>query len=412
MGWKRGFCAALTTSFALSLTGLSVLAEPLPEHRAQFDADAALCRVDFMPDESTGGSPPVLSATVDLLADKLSLSLTGGQFVQSTFIWGDSRLEVAPGRSLAADELLETDLWIAIADAAQGELPVFWTVRDIDGEYSSARYDTLGPAQIGRTLALVCDVSGLTEVVSTEIEAQRAERRLGLTEAQVQYIRGVLFDQYGEPGAQPGSEVEFTVTDRRLISAHNAQEGRGPLPFITANTAEELLATTVRTEVPDPGRGDSAASVFTDWTLLEEDDAGACSIYSTASSSEGHSGARAPRMLFSVNVSDSGGLMAFELTTPNVFSSSEAIRAVIGGTSIPLTVEPASGAVVPRPLSDGRISNEITRSIRRAGEVYIDGISRESGSPVRLTYSAMGFTAAFREMARECNRPGILGWIE
>lgn len=412
MGWKREFCVALTTSLAFALTGLSVFAEPLPEHRAQYDAEAGLCHIEFLPDEATGNSSPVLSATVELLSDKLSLSLSGGQFVQSMFIWGDRRLEVTLGRSLTADELLETDLWTAIADAAQGELPAFWTVRDIDGEYSSARYDALGPVQIGRTLALVCDFGGLTEGVSTEIEAQRAERRLGLSEAQVLYIRRVLFERYGEPGAQPGSEVGFTVTDRRLISAHNAQEGGEPWPFLTANVAQKLLATAVRVEAPASGGKDSAVSTFTDWTLLVDDDAGACSIYSTAASSEGYLGAALPSMLFRVSVSDAGGLMAFELTTPNVFSSSEAIRAVIGGTVIPLTVEPASGAIVPRPLSDGRISNDITRSIRSASEIYIDGVSRDSGSPVRLVYSAMGFTAAFREMARECNRPGVLGWIE
>jgi hypothetical protein len=394
-----------------SLTS-QVDATPLPRHKVIFDVTASECHVDFLGDASSGQAPPSLRVTFGMLSERVSVALIGGVFLEEVFLFSDTRYAFRPIRSISPNRLQEDLFWLQLSTAAEQESPIYFTVRDDKNLYSSIRYDQLGPKQIARTVALACGAEMPEAIPESEIEALRAEERLKLTDSDVAHIRRILVSRHGEPGMLVGREARFTITDRRLISLSNA-DGAGPgSEYLTAERAAELLSAQVELpqQVPTPA-GASQIAEFRDWSLWSERDDAVCSILSPVQTSIGYNGAIRPVMRFAVDRADSGGLMFFELTRPNPFASG-AISANIDGQRVDLSIEPSTGALVPRPLSDGRLSNEFMVLMRQGSSITIDGTAIDTGQPLSLTYSALGFTAAFREMSRLCNRSGILGWIE
>lgn len=392
-------------------TPLPAEATPLPGHAVTLDAAAAACHVDFRPDAGTGDTPPQLRVTADMLDGRLSLRLSGGSFSEQVFLWSGPPQDFRPVVDVPADRLAEAPLWADLGAAAEQGASIYFTVRDGLGAYSSARFDALSPALIARTVALACDVEVPGAVPATEIEALRAERRLALSEADIAHIRRVLVSRFGEPGVQVGREPDFTITDRRLIGLYNGTDA-GPGPeYLTAGAAAALLAEQPRMPAaPPPPDGAEIVAQRRDWTVYSEAGGAECSIMSPAQSATGYGGGVRPVMRFAVDRSGTDGLMEFELTRPNPFAPG-AVVATIDGQRVDLFVEPTTGALAPRPLADGSLSNAFTTLLRQGEVVTIEGIAADTGSPVVLEYSTFGFTAAFREMAQRCNRPGILGWI-
>ena len=406
-----GAAAGAWAQSVLDMPAAAPEAMPLPGHAVMFDAAAAACHVDFRADAVTGDTPPQLRVTADMLGGRLSLRLSGGDFSEQVFLWSGPPQDFRPVLDVPAYRLTEAPLWVDLMSAAGQGASVYFTVRDGLGAYSSARYDALSPALIARTVALACDVELPGAPPAFRIEALRAERRLGLSEADVAHIRRVLVSRFGEPGVPAGREPAFTITDRRLIGQFNATAA-GPGPeYLTAEGAAALLAEQPRMpEAPPIPDGAEVIAQYRDWTVYSEAGGAVCSIVSPAQSATGYTGSVPLVMRFSVDRSGTGGLMVFELTRPNPFASGS-IVATLDGQRIDLFVEPATGALAPRPLADGRLSNAFTTLMGQGQRVTIEGIAADTGNPVVLGYSAFGFTAAFREMAQRCNRPGILGWI-
>lgn len=385
--------------------------QPLPDHRAHFSAETAKCSVEFIPDATTGDNPPELGLSVDMLSEEIDMQLVGASYNDQIFLWGDTRMEMRPLRGVSAEELKADMLWQGMDAAFQEGAPVFWTVQDIGGGYSSARYDKLSPAQIARTLALVCNLAGLNPPVPTEIEAKRGEARLALTDENILHIRRILFSVYGEPGAQPGTDSEWTITDRRLIGVYNAENNLDSGNYLTSEAVNDLLARTPDYKTLEPEINGVLSATYQDWRVFSEESGATCSVMTPAQTMSGYMGIERPFMRFSVNRSGSGGLMAIELSRPNAFAPDAPVRAIIDGQSTNLMTESTSGALVPQPLANGRLSNSFTVQLRRGREIVIEGTSGETNEPIRMTFSALGFTAAFREMSDICDRPGVMGWI-
>ena len=57
------------------------------------------------------------------------------------------------------------------------------------------------------------------------------------------------------------------------------------------------------------------------------------------------------------------------------------------------------------------MSNALMQSLRRGKLVAIQGVTA-GGEPAGVAFSAIGFSAAFAAMAKDCNRPGVMAWIE
>lgn len=386
--------------------------QALPGHIVRYDVEAGSCSINFLPDETTGANPPELQFTVDMIKELVSFQLSGGIYTSQIFLWGESRTTFSPIKSATSQNLRQNPLWISMEDAQSQSEPTYWTVQHNDGDYSSARYDDLTPGQIARTLAIGCNFFDLDPITPTLVEAKLAERRLDLTLDQIRHIKAVLTSAYGESGTQPGTSGDWTITDRRLIGLFNQDNEQNIGEYLSEATVAELLELEpiLQTDIQESSR--TTASAFANWSVYLEETGGICSIESAATKVSGYPVNIIPIMRLSLARSDTGGLMAFDLTQPNNFEPSASIRAVIDGRPIELMIETSGGALVPRPLPDGRLSNEFTTSLRRGNEIIIEGTAMETGDPIRLEYSAQGFTAAFREMSGLCERPAVLGWIQ
>lgn len=411
--WTNKTCGALWlfTVASVLLFPEPSSSQPLPDHKVRFSAETATCSVSFIPDATTGDNPPELELSVDMISEEVDMQLVGASYTDQIFLWGDTRIEVRPLRGVSVEELTADMLWQGMGAASKEGTPVYWTVQDVGGGYSSARYDDLSPTQIARTLSLACNLTDLNPPVPTEIEAKRGEARLELTDENIVHIRRVLFSLYGEPGAQPGTGSEWTVTDRRLIGIYNVENKLDSGNYLTLTAVADLLERSPILKTVEPDLNGVERAIYQDWRVYSEDSGATCSVMTPAQTMSGYTELVRPFMRFSVSRSGSGGLMAIELSRPNAFAPSTPVRAIIDGQSINLMTEPASGALVPRPLADGRVSNSFTVQLRRGREIVIEGTSLKTDEPMRLTFSALGFTAAFREMSDICNRPGVLGWI-
>lgn len=386
--------------------------QALPEHLVQYDVETGRCSIKFLPDETTGASPPQLQLTVDMITELVSFQLSGGIYTSQIFLWGDSRSTFNPIWNATSQVLRQNPLWISMEDAQSQSAPIFWTVQQNDGDYSSARYDDLTTGQIARTLAIGCKFYDLDPITPTLVEAKLAEDRLDLTLDQIRHIKGVLTSAYGEPGTQPSTSSGWTITDRRLIGLYNQDREQNLGEYLSEAAVAELLALEPSLQSDIQGFRKTATAAFTNWSVYLEESDGICSIETAATTASGYPINIIPIMRLSIARSDTGGLMAFDLAQPNNFEPSASIRAVIDGRPIELMVETSGGALVPRPLPDGRLSNEFTTRLRRGNEIMIEGTAMDTGGPIRLKYSAQGFTAAFREMSSLCERPAVLGWIQ
>jgi len=396
--------------FALFFCGASY-AEALPPHSVSFSPEDADCAVSFIPDATSGNNPPQLEIIVNMLSQRLSLSLIGDVYKDQVFLWGNTRTQFSEMRNIESKDLVEDELWLALQQAELEKEPVYWTVQDTNDGYSSARYNNLSPDQIARTLALACNLNNINAPTPTEIEALQTEKRLNLSDESVRYIRRVLFSLYGEQGAEPGEGRDLTLTDRRLIGMYNSEHEISAGEYLTAAAAAELLQKKPTLRMPDQEKGSVEKSIHVDWRLTIQGEGTTCTITTPAKATAGYTGTTLPLMRFSASRSGSGGLIAIDLSQPNIFAPAAPVRAVIDGSSIELMIESTTGALVPRPLADGRLSNDFTVKLRRGREIMIEGVSRETGKPMMITYSALGFTAAFRDMSESCDRAGILGWI-
>lgn len=390
----------------------SASGKTLPPHQVTFEPQEATCSVDFLAAATTGTTPPRLQFQVGMLEGLVSLFVVGGSYQEQILLWGDTSVDLSAVRSVRPEEFRAETFWIQLGNISKGDTPFFVTVRDTSGAYSSARYEGLSQDQVSRTLAVACGFRGFEPSAPTVWEASLAEKSLALPDSDIQHIRRILAQRYGEPGASPGEGSTFTVTDRRFILQFNEENDFGPSEYLSAEGAARLLAEEVRLEQPRPATGGDLVSVHRDWAVYSEAGGETCSVMTAAAAATGYSGVEVPMMRFSVARDATGGLMAIELSRPNNFSPNAPINAFIDGQSIALFIEPSSGALVPRPLEDGRLSNEFTLMLQQGREVVIEGTARDTGTALLLGFSALGFTAAFREMAATCGRPAVLGWIQ
>jgi hypothetical protein len=155
--------------------------------------------------------------------------------------------------------------------------------------------------------------------------------------------------------------------------------------------------------------GEVVVGTFGDWVQVRSADGNTCRISTTATDVAGADATT--RMEFAVGRGDKGGRMAIDLAKPNPFNGGAAIVAKVDEDAFNLMVEPTSAALIPQPMADGSMSNAMMVAIRRGAQVVIQG-SGAAGSPVGVAFSAKGFSAAFAAMAKDCNRPGVMGWIE
>lgn len=392
--------------------GAVLHAQELPKHSASFSILNNSCEITFEPDEMLGNHPPQLLIKRLYFTDRFDVLLTGFTFTEQTFVSGGERAQFATLLDLTVEQLTQSPLWVNLELANVNGEPSFFTTRDPSGAYSSSRYENLTPDQISRTISLACQFSGFDQPILSDLEALNNEKQLRLSNSEINQIRSSLFNLYAEPGSTPGTSTDFTSTDRRFIALFNSDEGYDEREFLAQAAVDKLLRTSTRAIAPRIEGNLKLTSTFDDWNVYTNSDGNICQISTISQTDTSTESTAEYRMNFSVSRNDTGGMMAIEILSPNPFRVDDAITATIGGISIPLITEPSSGAVVPRPLTDGRVSNELTRRLRLGREIIIQGTRSDTSESLQTSFSAVGFTAAFRKMANDCNRQGTLGWLD
>lgn len=383
----------------------------LPAHSVSFDAGRALCRIVLEPADATGTAPPRLFLSYDMMKPSLSFGLQGDDITEAVLIRQGVRHPFVAQEGLTLTALQKDPIWSEIAAGPATSESLYLTIKDTQGAYSSARYDTLSQEGILRLAGLACGVEGLTVEARTPVEHRAAEARLGLSDADRLHLRRVLAARYGEAGADPGTGTSFTVTDRRFIAQMNTEEGYPSGEYLWPASVSAILAEAVKEPAPNPtvADGEAELSRFDDWVVLGDAAKGACRVVTMATVSEGVDPGL--RMQFAITRAGSGGMMAIDLVTPNPFRGDMPLAAVIDGQGFPLAVEPVSGAVIPQLQPDGSLSRDLFLALRHGKAVTIQGISAKTNAPARLDFSAMGFVSAFKAMATACDRAPVMGWI-
>ncbi len=390
----------------------AVPAADLPAHSVSFDAARALCRIVLEPADATGTAPPRLFLSYDMLKPALSFGLQGENITEAVLIRQGVRHPFVAQEGLTLAALQADPIWSEIDPGPATSESLYLTVKDTQGAYSSARYDTLSQEGILRLAGLACGVEGLTVEARSPVEHRAAEARLGLSDADRLHLRRLLASRYGEPGADPGTGTSFTVTDRRFIAQLNDEEGYPSGEYLWPEAVSAILAEEVKQPAPSPSVADGEAELsrFADWVVLGDSAKGACRVVTMATVSEGADPGL--RMQFAISRAGSGGQMAIDLVTPNPFRPDMPLAAVIDGQGFPLVVEPVSGAVIPQLQPDGSLSRDLFLALRHGKSVTIQGISAKTNAPARLDFSAMGFVSAVRAMAMACDRASVTGWID
>ncbi len=409
--WWVGSGRALAAALAFASCAAGLQAQDLPAHSVSFDPAKAACRVVLEPDGTTGTGPARLFFSSDMLKPSLAFGLDGSGIADAVLVSNGERHPFISQSGLTPAELRADPIW-TLLQASDAASSLFLTVHNDDGSYSSARYDTLSQDGILRLLALACGTEGLAAPALTPIEFRASEARLALSDADRLHIRKVLSDIYGTAGTDVGESGVFTVTDRRFIAQFNADQKYPSGDYLWPASVPDLLKVTVKqvAATPPAPPSDTELARHDDWSVYADSAGGQCRIATVATAAEGLD--TGFRMQFSVDAKGSGGMMAIDLVTPNPFLADASLGAMIDGAGFGLLVEPKTGAVIPQPLSDGTMSTDLTKALRSGKVAEIDGVATATKAPARLSFSLAGFSAAFKDMANACNRPGIMGWIE
>jgi hypothetical protein len=402
-GW-RGVALGLALA-----AGGQAGAQALPSHAVEFDPVAGRCRILLEPAGTTGDAAPRLFLTSDLLKPGFAFGLDGKDIAEAVVIRDGTRTPFLARQGLDAAALQADPFWAGLVEKAEGKDSLYLTIKDAKGSYSSARYDGLRGADVWRLAALACRATGLEVAPQTPVEYRTAEADLTLTDADRLHLRQVLAARYGEPGTDVGTDATLTVTDRRFIGQYNTEKGLPSGDYLSAAAVKDLLAEPLPKAAPAPVAGEVVVGTFGDWVQVRSADGNTCRIATTATNVAGTD--PAVRMEFAVGRGDKGGRMAIDLAKPNPFNGGAAIVAKVDEDAFNLIVESTSAALIPQPMADGSMSNAMMVAIRRGAQVVIQG-SGAAGSPVGVAFSAKGFSAAFAAMATDCNRPGVMGWIE
>jgi hypothetical protein len=412
-GWQG--VSLWSAALALMASGLAgpAGAQALPGHSVDFDPATGRCRIVLEPAGTTGDAPPRLFVTSDLLKPSFAFGLDGKDIAEAVVIRANTRAPLMARQGLDAAALQADPFWAAMTKTAEGKDSLYLTVKDAKGRYSSARYDGLHAADVWRLAALACRATGLDVTPQTPVEFRDVEAALSLTEADRVQLRKVLAATYGEAGTDVGTDAGFTVTDRRFIVQYNQEHGHPSGEYLWPEALKDMLAMLLPVVATAPLADEEVADSFGDWVQLRSKGGATCRIATSASEVVGIDPGLVPalRMSFAVDRADSGGRLAFELVTPNPFRTDAPIVARVGDEAFALLIEPTSGAVIPKPLADGSLSNALMVALRRGKLVAIQGGSA-SGAPAGVAFSAIGFSAAFSAMAKDCNRSGVMAWIE
>lgn len=246
-----------------------------------------------------------------------------------------------------------------------------------------------------------------------------SEQSLRLSQDDIRHIRYILAQRARDYQTPPRSD-KFTPTDRkRIADYYKFQRLAKPvaaMQYLDATISRELLAMKFKPEIYLRGRFGNSGTVVTnlggDWINYRSAAGDHCYIESAATSWNTNEIFQRPVMSYSSMTTWAGDSLVLDMVTPNPFQTSSQIYAVVDGERFPLQFY-ENGVIKPVETGNNQVSSAVIKAIRGSKEsIRIHGTGAISARPLVLEFSGWGFTAAFRKMMADCNRSGLVTWIE
>ena len=248
-------------------------------------------------------------------------------------------------------------------------------------------------------------------------DQENIERSLKLSHAEIRKISYVLFGKYGNSINGPNFVGNLSTKDREYLKTYANSLGVQESGYLTSFLVRKLLSE----ELPlqrRPNWESGSPRTHQDWYSMIMSANSKCEILTFATETKGWEVFYAPRMILTASSQENGSTMNFNMVTPNPFKvkNTSEVYAVVDGRRYnlqmgrPNILQGKQSIIGPRVSGNG-LSGDVTKAIRRGKTVEIVGVSKIDGSKKSITFSARGFTGAFNQMMKDCNRPGLIAWI-
>lgn len=237
-------------------------------------------------------------------------------------------------------------------------------------------------------------------------ERESTENSLDLTPQQVQHIRYVLTDMYAKTDFYKRRTLHISTWTRYWVGEYSEKEFGVFRQYLDEKTAQQLLRVKF---TPHEYRYWKNTEKHQDWESFVNESEGSCTITSFALPTDGEVFYTKPRMSFSALKTAKKDLMRLSLVDPIPFDRLKPIFVLANGRRMKTHID--DGDLKPRKTGENQVSIEVTQALRRSQYIDIIGTSDFSGQELRLRFSAMGFSAAFEQMVKDCGRPALRGWV-
>ncbi len=348
----------------------------------------------------------VLGPDAKVGADRVALTLDlPGETTEHSILVRNMRTEVTKTSRLPSGIFWKGPLQRQLRDNSGFYLTWY---DEKGGFYKSAFFDPSGFLGMLNRMAQDCRVF-LDELLGSPSPGKKQEDRLSLTSAQKRHLQFVLHARYESAGADPPRiswPPSSKVRDR--ILRYTRDKDLYLSRFLTRRAFDLLMKESYSSGPPDMSTQDGYEK-HVDWASYYRGEISlsrVCAIATTPKRIVGPPPWKRPVMKIEAYNSGSEGRVNIWLAHPNPFSTSDKIMAEVDGRHW-YELEWNQGKIGP-PSWDTSVMN----AIKKGRQVTILGRDAISGMPLEIVFSARGYTAAFKQLARDCGRPDTLAWVQ
>lgn len=401
----KGTLAAAFTALA----GQALAQVSIPPNKTERTSANGACTVTLIPTASRGEGPRIVVRTRGKWQpDSLSIGYVAPSGAGlPEIVFRNQRKPFEPVAMQPAARVRLTAIWQILERARRFRQPVFLTSRMAGGAFVSTRYDGLDPQGIISILETQCGFQSTTLTARGPADHAALENRLRLNRDQIRHIRWILASRFGGRWVGEPRGARITARERVWIERYTRLKNGRPSRYLTRESANMLLRENFVARRKNFERSRNFRR-HGDWYSFMNASGTACEIRTDALHWAGDQFFYAPQMRFVARRSATGSRLGLYIVTPNPFIGFRPVIASVDGRRYRLQVD--RGVVKPRRIRSGVVSSDVIRAIFRGRDIVVEGTGRRSRRPVRVVFSASGFTSAFNSMIRDCNRYGLRAW--